>query len=112
FVEAMDDDLNTPQALAAVFDLCREVFRGRDAGIDVSGAVESVRDLTGVLGLTLKEPPDRSGFTDAEIEALIQQRTAARDDKRWADADAVRDQLAEAGISISDGAEGTTWSRN
>jgi cysteinyl-tRNA synthetase len=112
FVEAMDDDLNTPQALAAVFDLCREVFRGRDAGIDVSGAVESVRDLTGVLGLTLEEPPDRSGFTDAEIEALIQQRTAARDDKRWADADAVRDQLAEAGISISDGAEGTTWSRN
>jgi cysteinyl-tRNA synthetase len=112
FVEAMDDDLNTPQAIAAIFDLVRETFRGRDTGIDVSGATEAIRDLTGVLGLTLEAPPDRSGLSDGEIEALIQQRKEARDDKRWGDADAVRDQLAESGISIADGVGGTTWSRD
>ena len=108
----MDDDLNTPQAIAAIFDLVRETFRGRDAGIDVSGAAGAIRNLTGVLGLTLEAPPDRSGLSDGEIEALIQQRKEFRDDKRWGDADAVRDQLAEAGISIADGAGGTTWSRD
>ncbi|MCH8909224.1 MAG: cysteine--tRNA ligase [Chloroflexi bacterium] len=112
FVEAMDDDLNTPQAIAAIFDLCREVFRGRDAGIDVSGAADAIRDLTGVLGLTLEAPPDRPGLSDGEIEALVQQRAEARDAQRWGDADAVRDQLAESGISIADGAGGTTWSRD
>ncbi len=111
FVEAMDDDLNTPQAIAAIFDLVREIFRGRDAGVDTSGAVEAVRDLTGILGLTLEAPPDRSGLSDEEIEVLVQQRTEARAEKRWGDADAVRDQLAESGISIADGAGGTTWSR-
>ncbi|MCH8230602.1 MAG: cysteine--tRNA ligase, partial [Chloroflexi bacterium] len=112
FVEAMDDDLNTPQAIAAIFDLVRETFRGRDAGIDVSGAAEAIRDLTGVLGLTLEAPPDKSGLSDDEIEALIEQRKEARDARRWGDADAVRDQLAESGISIADGAGGTTWSRD
>jgi cysteinyl-tRNA synthetase len=112
FVEAMDDDLNSPKAVAAIFDLVRETFRGRDAGIDVSGAVEAIRDLTGVLGLTLEAPSDRSGLSDADIEALVQQRKEARDDKRWGDADAVRYQLAEAGISIADSADGTTWSRD
>ncbi len=112
FVEAMDDDLNTPQAIAAIFDLVRETFRGRDAGIDISGATEAIRHLTGVLGLTLEAPPDRSGLSDGEIEALIQHRKEARDDKRWGDADAVRDQLAESGISIADGVGGTSWSRD
>ncbi|MCZ6538843.1 MAG: cysteine--tRNA ligase [Chloroflexi bacterium] len=112
FIEAMDDDLNTPRAIAAIFDLVRETFRGRDAGVDVSGAVEAIRELTGVLGLTLEAPPDRSGLSDAEIEALIEQRKEARDARRWDDADAVRDQLAESGISIADGARGTTWSRD
>ena len=112
FVEAMDDDLNTPQAIAAIFDLVREIFRGRDAGTDVAGAVEAVRDLTGILGLTLEAPPDKSGLSDEEIETLVQQRTEARAEKRWADADAVRDRLDAAGISIADGAGGTTWSRD
>ncbi|MDA1278671.1 MAG: cysteine--tRNA ligase [Chloroflexi bacterium] len=111
FTEAMDDDLNTPQAIAAIFDLVREVFRGRDSGIDVSGAVESIRDLSGVLGLSLEAPPDKSGLSDAEIEALIRQRHEARDEKRWSDADLVRDQLAAAGVSIADTAGETTWSR-
>ncbi len=112
FVEAMDDDLNTPQALATVFDLCRKLNRGRDNGVDVSGAVGLVRELTGVLGLTLEAPPQKAGLTDEEIDALVQQRTDARAGKRWADADAVRDQLDAAGISIADSSTGTTWSRD
>ncbi len=112
FIEAMDDDLNTPKALAAVFDLCREINRGRDNKMDVSGAVEMVRRLTGVLGLRLEVPPKKAGLNDQEIEALVQARKDARDDKRWDEADTLRDQLAAAGISISDTGEDTVWSRD
>ncbi|MBP38507.1 MAG: cysteine--tRNA ligase [Dehalococcoidia bacterium] len=112
FVEAMDDDLNTPKALAAIFDLCRKINAGRDEGIDVSGATESVRDLTKVLGFTLVAPPETAeGLTDAEIDALVEQRKLARAEKRWGDADAVRDQLEAAGILISDTGGETSWSR-
>ncbi|MBP64709.1 MAG: cysteine--tRNA ligase [Chloroflexi bacterium] len=112
FIEAMDDDLNTPKALAAVFDLCREINRGRDNKMDVSGAVETVRRLTGVLGLRLEVPPKKAGLNDQEVEALVQARKDARDDKRWDEADTLRDQLAAAGISISDTGEDTVWSRD
>ena len=112
FIEAMDDDLNTPKALAAVFDLCREINRGRDNKVDVSGAVETVRRLTGVLGLRLEVPPKKAGLNDQEVEALVQARKDARDDKRWDEADTLRDQLDAAGISISDTGEDTVWSRD
>ena len=112
FIEAMDDDLNTPKALAAVFDLCREINRGRDNKMDVSGAVETVRRLTGVLGLRLEVPPKKAGLNVQEVEALVQARKDARDDKRWDEADTLRDQLAAAGISISDTGEDTVWSRD
>jgi cysteinyl-tRNA synthetase len=111
FTDAMDDDMGTPQAVAAIFDLVREVFRGRDAGIDVSGAVESIRELTGVLGFTLEAPPERSGLSDEEIQSLVDQRIAARNDKRWADADALRAQLDEANIKITDSGMNTSWDR-
>jgi cysteinyl-tRNA synthetase len=112
FIEAMDDDLNTPKALAAVFDLCREINRGRDNKEDVSGSVETVRRLTGVLGLRLQVPPKKAGLNDQEVEALVQARKDARADKRWDEADTLRDQLAAAGISISDTGEDTVWSRD
>jgi cysteinyl-tRNA synthetase len=112
FIEAMDDDLNTPKALAAVFDLCREINRGRDNKMDVSGAVETVRRLTGVLGLRLEVPPKKAGLNDQGVEALVQARKDARDEKRWDEADTLRDQLAAAGISISDTGEDTVWSRD
>ena len=112
FIEAMDDDLNTPKALAAVFDLCREINRGRDNKVDVSGAVETVRRLTGVLGLRLEVPPKKAGLNDQEVEALVQARQDARADKCWDEADTLRDQLAAAGISISDTGEDTVWSRD
>jgi cysteinyl-tRNA synthetase len=112
FVEAMDDDLSTPQAVAAIFDLVREVFKGRDAGNDVSGAIESIRDLTGVLGFTLEAPPEKAGLSDEEVQALVDQRIAARTEKRWADADALRAQLGAADISISDTGMESAWSRD
>jgi cysteinyl-tRNA synthetase len=113
FTEAMDDDLNTPQALAAIFDLCRKMNRTRSDGNDVSAAAALVRELTGVLGMTLEAPPQKSeGLSDSEVEALIQQRKDARAEKRWADADAVRDQLDAAGILISDTGGETAWTRS
>ena len=112
FIEAMDDDLNTPKALAAVFDLCREINRGRDNKVDVSGAVETVRRLTGVLGLCLEVPPKKAALNDQEVEVLVQARKDARADKRWDEADTLRDQLTAAGISISDTGGDTVWSRD
>jgi len=112
FIDAMDDDLNTPQALAAIFDLCRKMNRTRSDGNDVSAAAYLVRELTGALGFTLAAPPKKvTGLSDTEVNALVQQRKDARAEKRWGDADTVRDQLDAAGISISDTGGETDWTR-
>lgn len=112
FVEAMDDDLNTPQALAAIFDLCRKMNRTRADGNDVSSAADLVRELTSALGFNLAAPPKKvESLNDSEVGALVQKRKDARAEKRWGDADAVRDQLEAAGISISDTGDETEWTR-
>ena len=113
FTEAMDDDLNSPQALAAIFDLCRKMNQSRDRGINVSKAADLVHELTGVLGFTLEAPPQKQdGLSDDAIIDLIEQRKIARNEKRWGDADAVRDQLDAVGISIADSGGETTWTRD
>ena len=71
FVEAMDEDLNTPRALAAVFDLAREINRTREAGGRVSEAQSLLRELTGVLGLTLEEPPASDSGDVSEFDGLL-----------------------------------------
>ncbi len=112
FVEAMEDDLNSPKALASLFDLARDINRNRDAGTNVSSAQTTLARLAGVLGLTLTEPETAAdGPSDAEIELLIERRTAMRAEKRFAEADAVRDELAAAGVMLADSPEGTTWQR-
>ena len=112
FIDAMDDDLNTPQALAAIFDLCRKMNRTRSDGNNVSAAADLVRELTGALGFTLAAPPKKAtGLSDTEVNALVQQRKDARAEKRWGDADTVRDQLDAAGISIFDTGGDTDWTR-
>lgn len=114
FIEFMDDDLNTPRAIATLFDLSRAINREHSSGKDVTDAQRVLEELTGVLGLTMEEPGRESqdGEISAEdIEQLIAERTAARADKRFADADAVRDKLQAAGVAISDGPDGTTWTR-
>ena len=108
FIEAMDDDLNTPRALAAIFDLAREIFTQQADGADIADGQAMLRELTAVLGLTLEEPV----VDDAEqIEELIAKRQGARTQRDFATADAIRDQLAEMGIEISDTPQGTTWRR-
>jgi len=121
FHAAMQDDFNTPEALAVLFDLAREVNRAREAGDETAAAAVGalLRELGGLLGL-LGDTPEAylrgaagtaGGLADAEIEALIEARNAARTRRDWAEADRVRDELKAAGVVLEDGAGGTTWRR-
>lgn len=116
FIEAMDDDFNTPEAYSVLFDMAREVNRlkGEDMAA-ANGMASHLRKLSSVLGLLEQEPEAflQSGAQAndgevAEIEALIQQRLDARKAKDWAAADAARDRLNEMGIVLEDGPQGTT----
>ena len=111
FVEAMEDDLNTPQALAVIFDLAHEINRGRDAGHELAGAQAEMRTLADVLGLTLAEPASKGGLSDEDVEARLASRAQARANQDFAAADAIRDELIEAGVVLEDGPGGTIWSR-
>lgn len=112
FIAAMDDDLNTPQALAAIFDLVRELNRAASNGADVSAPKATLRELTSTLGFTLEAPAVSQGaVTDAEIETLLQKRSDLRRDRRFKEADAIRGELEEMGIAVADSADGTTWRR-
>jgi cysteinyl-tRNA synthetase len=114
FIEAMDDDLNTPRAVATLFEVCRAINREDGAGHDTTPLKKLLDEMTGVFGLTLEEPEREDqvdGISADDIERLIADRKTARAERRWADADAIRDQLQEAGIAIADGPTGTTWSR-
>ena len=110
FTEAMDDDLNTPRALAALFDLARAINRAHDEGHDASAAQATLRELAGVLGFTLHEPPHRDENAAPFVDLLVELRTELRTAKQYALADRVRDGLVELGIELQDGPEGTEWS--
>ena len=111
FIAAMDDDLNTPRALAAVFNLAREIFTQQANGADIAGGQAVLRELAGVLGLTLEEPEIDDVSDSSEIEALIAKRQEARQQRDFDTADAIRDQLLNMDIEISDSPQGTTWRR-
>jgi cysteinyl-tRNA synthetase len=110
FIEAMDDDLNTPAALAALFDLAREINRARDEGRGVTEAQDTLRELGGILGLTLQEPEAAMGAAPF-IELLVSLRTELRGAKQFELADRVRSGLSQLGITLEDGPEGTRWRR-
>jgi cysteinyl-tRNA synthetase len=111
FIEAMDEDLNTPAALAALFDLARDINRSRDDGRGVEEAQRVLRELAGVLGLTLREPEAAMGAAPF-IDLLVELRNDLRAAKQFELADRVRSRLADAGITLEDGPEGTRWRRS
>jgi cysteinyl-tRNA synthetase len=124
FRQAMDDDFNTPEAVAVLFDLTRELNRSRDADPGRAARLAGcLRQLGSVLGLLQDDPEhflresvaaddEDSGLSDAAIEGLIASRLAAREQKNWAEADRIRDELESQGVVLEDGADGTRWRRN
>jgi cysteinyl-tRNA synthetase len=111
FKAAMDDDLNTPQAIAALFDLARDINRGRDAGRQVGEAQKTLRDLGAVLGLTFAEVEDSADQLAAApfIDMLVSIRSELRGARQFEMADSIRNQLAEQGVLLEDGPQGTQW---
>ena len=113
FKTAMDDDFNTPEACAVLFELASEVNRSRKAG-----DAALLKSMAGLLGLLQREPSAfLQGGTSAgelsaeEIQALIDQRTAARKAKNFAEADRIRKHLESLGVLLEDAAGGTIWRR-
>jgi len=136
FTEAMDDDFNTAQAVAVLFDVARDVNRFADEGINVISAQQLLSELAGVLGLTLKPPQkpslDAKSYSDivgrvtvlppeakqwqpseneSYIEHLIWLRNQLRANKQWQQADIIRTELSERGIALEDMPKGTVWKR-
>jgi cysteinyl-tRNA synthetase len=139
FVEAMDDDFNTPQAIAALFDLTRDINHAEEEGMNAVKARETLKELGGVLGLTFKgreEPPldidllkkltesiyekakaadvkfsATTDNVDAIMESLISVRKGLRKTKQFKLADEIRDRLSGIGIVLEDMPQGTVWKR-
>jgi cysteinyl-tRNA synthetase len=135
FIDSMDDDFNTAQAVAALFDLAREINRAREENYDVTSALNTLTELAGVLGFTLEEPKKppleagpfigllselshefrRAPRHDMKVEQLIQllieTREKSRKAKQWQLADMVRQRLIELGVALEDTPKGTVWKR-
>lgn len=116
FMAAMDDDFNTSSALAALFELVRAINTARDAGVSgpfYQAAQRTLRELTGVLGLTLEgHVSDQAANGVAAkpfIDLLVNVRNDLRQAKQWALADRIRDGLQELDVVLEDSATGTTW---
>jgi cysteinyl-tRNA synthetase len=134
FLEAMDDDFGTPQAIAVLFDLAREINRGHTENLRIVQAQEVLRELAGVLGLTLQEQavpeltcqpfieladryglsPDDSSQPEQEmiascIRLLMSKRSELRQQRNWQLADSIRDELLHLGITLEDTSQGTVW---
>ena len=111
FIDAMDDDFNFPLALAALYELVKAVNTARDNGAtdeQLAPAQKTLRELTGVLGLQLKEKQG-SGDADKFIDLLVEVRSEVRKQKLWALSDQIRDRLKELGVAIEDNKDGTNW---
>jgi cysteinyl-tRNA synthetase len=112
FRAAMDDDFDTPAALAYVFELVRRANTALDSGAAAEAAslLATVRELCGAFGLTIDDGGDPGGG-DAEIDALVAARDAARAGRDFAEADRIRAELSAQGVTLEDGPSGTTWHR-
>jgi cysteinyl-tRNA synthetase len=111
FINAMDDDFNTPLALAALYELVKAINTARDNGAtdeQLKTAQSTLRELTNVYGLRLAEKTGSSEM-EAQVDALIAERNEARKQKQWARSDQIREQLKEMGVTIEDSKDGTKW---
>lgn len=113
FKAAMDDDFNTPEAMAVLFDLANEVNK-----LAVPSMAVQLRALGGVLGLLQRDATEflqggvaSAGVSETQIQAQIAARTAAKLSKNFAESDRIRKELLEAGVILEDSAAGTTWRR-
>jgi len=115
FKAAMDDDFNTPEALAVLFDLANEVNKTKS-----SATAELLKGLAGLVGLLQRDPDEylqgqinanASSDETLNVDQLIIQRNEAKQSKNFAEADRIRKQLADAGIVLEDSPQGTTWRR-
>ena len=120
FRAAMDDDFNTPVALAVLFDLVRELNANKadeTKAADLAGVLKRLSQMLGLLEsdaeafLRDETGQGEDGLSNAEVEDYIQQRVAARAEKNWQESDRLRDFLTENGIVLEDSAAGTTWRR-
>ncbi len=113
FISAMDDDLNTGEALGAIFELVKEintkVIDGVSSKALVEYAIKVFDDLTGVLGLLYERKEEKS--LDDQVEEMINARNEARKNKNWAEADRIRDELKAQGIVLEDTPQGVKWHR-
>lgn len=107
FHAAMNDDFNTPEAIAVLFDLVKEVNKTQST--ELAGQLRQLASILGLLQAAPEEYLHGNTIEAAEIEKQIAERNAARDNRDWATADRIRDQLTEQGISLEDGAQGTIW---
>lgn len=110
FLQAMDFDMNTPQALAALFDLSREINKAKESGQGVAQAQATLRELGDILGLTFSQPHKHpSAEIGPFIELLIKTRAELRAAKQYALADEIRDRLTDLEVVLEDTPEGTIW---
>ena len=118
FIEAMDDDFNTAQALGYVFELIKAVNKALDDGEVSKKGLEILNEvfdylnivIQEVLGVKLKLEAEVNNISAELIEFILELRKNARDEKKWALSDKIRDRLLDMGIKIKDGKDKTTWS--
>jgi cysteinyl-tRNA synthetase len=111
FITAMEDDLNTADAIAALFGLVRDINTAIDAGASretLEACAETFDELAYVLGLVYNR---NTAALDGEIEALIEKRTEARKNRDFKTADEIRDKLKSMGIILEDTKDGVKWTR-
>ncbi len=112
FTAALDNDLGTPEGVATMFETIRRANAALDAGDDSAAILAATAtDLAAAMGLEIQDSKP-AGDDDAEIDALVTARTQARDDKDFAEADRIRDELTTLGVTVEDTANGPIWHRS